>query len=542
MLPLGSMMNIARALGIPRDIDAAARLLVDGQRRRIDVGEAHGVYFLESALIGLTADLFEVAAQLEEHEVGDAMRTMARVRRSHPVELSLTIDGQPISTHGMMLTIANAPYTGIAYSLDPQALLNDGVMTLIVYRHFTKWELIRYLASTAFGRERQHPRVTGWPGRSFTVASSAPLLVRVDDFDVGTTPVEVQVVPNALQVMTGTTPFLPPEPLRTRRRHWARPRRPESASAGRRRAVAHRTLKRIRAGSRRGLAILWDPRLVVVIQHLFGPRWLRQFEAITELGSTWGVVVALTLAFWITGRQLAYKVLGLVAIGSVVSTLIKLLTRLKRPSHAHLTVWRFEPSDSFPSGHTLNATTLWGGMSSYGHLPRGAAVPAIIGVGLSRMYLGVHFLGDVIGGIALGAGLSHLYRAVWPVVQRSVSRIPLSWLTATGLAIPVATLPLVRKYRDGWQIVGALVGAAVALPVEYRWLRYAPRGSGLWLDLLKALVGLSVLVPVMRRGAKETMRSPRHAAPWFAFGAIWSILLAPAVFILIGLGRRAARP
>ena len=43
ILPLGSVMNLARALGIPRDLEAAAEIIRDGKIRRIDVGEArHG--------------------------------------------------------------------------------------------------------------------------------------------------------------------------------------------------------------------------------------------------------------------------------------------------------------------------------------------------------------------------------------------------------------------------------------------------------------------------------------------------------------------
>ena len=42
VLPLGSVMNIPRMLGVPRDLEAAAIALATGERRRIDVGEAGG--------------------------------------------------------------------------------------------------------------------------------------------------------------------------------------------------------------------------------------------------------------------------------------------------------------------------------------------------------------------------------------------------------------------------------------------------------------------------------------------------------------------
>jgi diacylglycerol kinase (ATP) len=63
ILPLGRVMNIARALGIARDIDIAAEVLRDGEIRTIDTGEAvrsdgRVVPFFEAGSVGLKAAIF----------------------------------------------------------------------------------------------------------------------------------------------------------------------------------------------------------------------------------------------------------------------------------------------------------------------------------------------------------------------------------------------------------------------------------------------------------------------------------------------------
>jgi len=543
ILPLGSAMNVARALGIPPDLDAAVRLLVEATPQPIDVGEVNGVHFLESAQIGVPAELFGAAAEAEEHDLHAVLRSLARARRTRPVSLQLTIDGRRITTRGMMLAVANAPYTGLLYALAPQERLDDGLLTLLVYRHFSLGELLRYYATVAFARERPHPRVTRWPGRRFTIASDAPLRVRADDADAGTTPAEVRVLPRALRVICGSTVFVGhrrprgrwrrPLPLsRTELKRLHAPLTVRLAAVGR--ALADQ-LTRSPAGA------LWDPGWIVAVQRRVGPRHVRAAEAASNLGSTWGVIVTLTVAFWIAGRELAYKVLGVVLLCSLATTAIKAVTRLERPSHESIRVWRFEPSDSFPSGHTANAVTVWGGLAAYGRLPWAASLPSVVLVGLSRVYLGVHYVGDVVGGALLGFAMLRLHEVVWPTIRRQAGRLPFAGYVAAGLAAPLVAFPLVRRYPDGWQIVGALIGAGVALPVEHRLLRYAPRPLPATAQVARVGLGLGVLGTLMWRGIRATARRPRDGAPWFAAVALWAVLVGPALFVRLGLARRRPR-
>ena len=58
VLPLGSVMNVARMLGIPRDLDGAAAVIATGRVWTIDVGQANGTLFFEGGSVGLNAAVF----------------------------------------------------------------------------------------------------------------------------------------------------------------------------------------------------------------------------------------------------------------------------------------------------------------------------------------------------------------------------------------------------------------------------------------------------------------------------------------------------
>ena len=69
IMPLGSIMNMARTLCIPRDLNEAARTIAAGRVLAMDVGRVHDQLFLEAGGVGLTAGLFAYFNRLDSgHE------------------------------------------------------------------------------------------------------------------------------------------------------------------------------------------------------------------------------------------------------------------------------------------------------------------------------------------------------------------------------------------------------------------------------------------------------------------------------------------
>jgi diacylglycerol kinase (ATP) len=201
ILPLGSVMNIGRSLGIPRDVDAAMEIIATGRETLIDVGEARGRPFYESASIGLNAAIFRELTRGNEPHWRSIPRTLWVALRYRPARMVLHLDRGLVPTRALMVTISNGPYVGAGMTVAPDARLDDGLFDVRVFRGFSKWELLRHLASIMFGRRQYSPGISTYRSRRVRVTTRHSLPVRADHRDLGTTPVEFVTRPRALHVI-----------------------------------------------------------------------------------------------------------------------------------------------------------------------------------------------------------------------------------------------------------------------------------------------------------------------------------------------------
>jgi membrane-associated phospholipid phosphatase len=145
---------------------------------------------------------------------------------------------------------------------------------------------------------------------------------------------------------------------------------------------------------------------------------------ITEAGSTWAVTAvaaALIVGLTLVGRlRLGALAALFISAASLGNTLLKQLVARTRPEALEPIVE--ERGFSFPSGHSALGMVAWGIVAivvARSPLPRRAKTALLIGlgalvflVGLSRVYLGVHFPSDVVAGWAAGAAVVLLFAAV----------------------------------------------------------------------------------------------------------------------------------
>lgn len=201
VLPMGSIMNIPRMLGVPRDLAAAASVLACGVVRRIDVGEVRGRPFFETASVGMNAAIFREAQRFQKGDRASIVRTIWVAVRYRPARMRIDLDDRIIRTRALTVTVSNGPYVGTGMTVAPDARLDDGRFDVRVFERFSKWELVRHFASIAFGRRSYAPRISTYRARRVRVSSVHPLPTRADSRDLGTTPVEFTVRPGALAVI-----------------------------------------------------------------------------------------------------------------------------------------------------------------------------------------------------------------------------------------------------------------------------------------------------------------------------------------------------
>jgi undecaprenyl-diphosphatase len=173
-----------------------------------------------------------------------------------------------------------------------------------------------------------------------------------------------------------------------------------------------------------GLTDAIDAALISAFGVPAPPEMLDPLLAVTNLGSSWAVIIVgalVLLAGWV-GHRPRDGVLGaaVIAVGALVIELIKALIGRQRPEVLEPIL--VEVGYSFPSGHTANSTIAYGVLAVLiGRLALPAPVRImawlllggiVVAVGLSRVWLGVHYPSDVVGGWLLGGAFVASYAAL----------------------------------------------------------------------------------------------------------------------------------
>ena len=201
ILPLGSAMNIARSLGIPRDLDGAAAIVGTGEVATIDVGRAPDGPFYEMASVGINAAVLGEAHKLAEGSYHSILGIVRAIVAYRPATMIIELDEGTVRTGALMIVVAIAPFTGAGLTLAPEARLDDGLLDVVVYRHFSRWELIRHGLAILAGRRAYSPKLRTWRSSRVRISAHRALPARADDRDLGTTPIELSVDRGAVRVV-----------------------------------------------------------------------------------------------------------------------------------------------------------------------------------------------------------------------------------------------------------------------------------------------------------------------------------------------------
>ena len=202
ILPLGSVMNIPRMLGVPRDLEGAAGVLAGGQTRTIDVGQVGDHVFYEAGSVGLHAAATRELPKVDRGDYGAIARSVVSAVRYVPSVVRVELDGDRIiEATALMVAVANGPFLGPGVPVAPEALLDDGLFDVRVFLHDTKGELARDLTAITAGRRPDERHTLTERARWVRITSPRPLPVRADSMDLGATPAVFGIRPMALTVI-----------------------------------------------------------------------------------------------------------------------------------------------------------------------------------------------------------------------------------------------------------------------------------------------------------------------------------------------------
>lgn len=286
--------------------------------------------------------------------------------------------------------------------------------------------------------------------------------------------------------------------------------------------------------------LLFGPEPIIALQQLLDPGvWLFPLRLVSFFGVNWGAVLVLGLSLWLWGRKTAYAVGSAVFLEGVVSLVLNQLFFVPRPHEPGVIVYEHVSLSSFPSGHVFTTAVLWGALWVRGRIPLWVAALPVLAVSVGRIYLGTHYLGDVLGGLVFAAALLALHARLWPWVRSRMegrSFRVYAGLALAGVVAGVAATFVIGDNVYEWGAVGIAVGASVGFLLEYRLLHYEPGDLPPTREALRIGMGVAgVLVPFL---ASRFVAEDAYLLTAVLTGTatLWAVLLAPWLLARVGLG------
>lgn len=285
----------------------------------------------------------------------------------------------------------------------------------------------------------------------------------------------------------------------------------------------------------------WGIEVVLWFQQ-FSPALDLPFKGLTFLGNLEFFLIFMPLIYWCVERRTGARMLVLFLISAYLNTIAKVIASEPRPFQydSRVRALVHAGGGGLPSGHTQSAVVVWGYLASQFRHRWLWVVAAflMIGIPLSRLYLGVHFPTDLVGGYILGAILLVLYLCLALRVENWLVQKGVIWqMASTVLLAGMLILLNPKSSPHALSACGVLLGFGSAIILERRWVRFCT-GNGLWKKILRYLAGMLVLVSLWM-GLRSAFAGLEPAWGFrvarYALVGLWAGVGAPWLFVRLKL-------
>jgi lipid kinase YegS len=215
MVPLGTANDFATGCGIPRDLEQALALCMEGRAVPVDVGKANEHWFLNAASIGFGAEITATTPPELKHLLGPAAYAVMGAilaMNVHHYRGRLTLPDREIAGSGPVAIVGNGRQAGGGVQITPRARIDDGLLDVLAVRD------IPTLALLTAARELQELSPDGeyisyWQTPWAEAHTEEEIPVNLDGEPVRFSSVRYEAVPKAIRlIVPPNCPLLSAQP------------------------------------------------------------------------------------------------------------------------------------------------------------------------------------------------------------------------------------------------------------------------------------------------------------------------------------------
>jgi diacylglycerol kinase (ATP) len=203
LIPAGTGNDVARYFDVPRkDTAAATDVVIGGRERRVDLARIGSKYFLTVLAAGFDAIVNERANAMSwpKGQMRYNLATVAELRTLRPIPYVLDIDGEQHRFEATMVAVGNGTSFGGGLRITEGALLDDGLLDVVVIKPMSRTMLLRTYPKLFKGTHVHHPGYQHHHARTVTIAAPG-ITAYADGERIGPLPLTVEVAPLALRVL-----------------------------------------------------------------------------------------------------------------------------------------------------------------------------------------------------------------------------------------------------------------------------------------------------------------------------------------------------
>ena len=276
-----------------------------------------------------------------------------------------------------------------------------------------------------------------------------------------------------------------------------------------------------------------DLEIIRGLQTITNPLFDWIFYILTYIGDQYFFIVLAVIIYWTMNKKFAHRFALMYMIASLFSFILKNIVKRARPyDEAGVTV----PFDyhttgySMPSGHATAVGAMgYAGLKVSKQTGKSwlmyVSMIMMIVVPFTRMYLGQHYLSDVVVGLVIGLGFAYLIDKLVDLMGDKEE-----WWTFVLLPVAVIFM-IIFPDHDLFVAAGAYAGFAIGYFVEKRYVKFDVKAT-FWIQVLKVVSGI-IVVLLIKEGLKFVFPE-MLLFDFFRYVLIgvWAALGAPYVFKL----------
>src|SRR5213083_1021697 len=203
LLPLGTVNVFAMEVGLPsNNLELCWEIINGGNVRLVDLPNANGKYFVQLAGIGLDAQAVKETSLAFKRSFGPLSYLISAAQIASRPPPHLVIESKGVkTTEGSFVLIGNGRLYGGPFPFFKHALIDDGLLDVVVFKRIGYLDIIRYLQEVIFSSSISMPELEYFQTKRLRVTSQDEVPVEVDGELIGTCPVEFRMRERGLRVL-----------------------------------------------------------------------------------------------------------------------------------------------------------------------------------------------------------------------------------------------------------------------------------------------------------------------------------------------------